>query len=78
MLFRKRASRAETAYDKPLEVPTGTPVIRASICTGEQVAGFRDEATGHFTEVMLLRNREDLQEFLRLYRLEESQVKKVY
>ena len=32
------------------------PVIRASICTGEQVAGFRDEATGKFTEMMLLRS----------------------
>ncbi len=74
MLFHKKASHAETA----VEVPNGTPVIRASICTGEQVAGFRDEATGHFTEVMLLRNRADLQEFLRLYGLEESQVKKVY
>ena len=26
------------------------PVLRCSICTGEQVAGFQDLHTGHFTE----------------------------
>ena len=30
------------------------PVIRASICTGEKVAGFQDIHTGKFTEIMLI------------------------
>lgn len=42
------------------------PVLRCSICTGEQVAGFKDES-GHFTEVMLIQNDRDLDKFMELY-----------
>ena len=30
------------------------PVIRASICTGEEVAGFKDIRTGKIEEIMLI------------------------
>lgn len=43
------------------------PVIRASICTGEQVAGFKNIHTGKFTEVMLIKNSHDMDEFLETY-----------
>ena len=43
------------------------PVIRASICTGEQVAGFKDRRTGRFTEIMLVRNHEDIEKFIKEY-----------
>ena len=43
------------------------PVIRVSICTGEETAGFRDLHTGKFREVQLIRNDRDLQEFMALY-----------
>ena len=46
------------------------PVIRASICTGEQVAGFKDRSTGHFTEAMLIRGEADKQRFMRMYGIE--------
>lgn len=52
------------------------PVIRASICTGEQVAGFRDEATGKFTEMMLLRSEADLRTFMRTYGVAEGEIKR--
>lgn len=52
------------------------PVIRASICTGEQVAGFRDEATGKFTEMMLLRSEIDLRTFMRTYGVAEGEIKR--
>lgn len=52
------------------------PVIRSSICNGEQVAGFRDKRTGQFTEVMLLRNRNDLELFLSEYDVAEEEIKK--
>lgn len=52
------------------------PVIRASICTGEQVAGFRDEATGKFTEMMLLRSEADLRTFMRTYGMAEEEIKR--
>lgn len=51
-----------------------TPVIRASICTGEQVAGFKDIRTGKFSEVMLISTNSDMDEFLELYDLKESEV----
>ena len=51
-----------------------TPVIRASICTGEQVAGFKDIQTGKFSEVMLISTNSDMDEFLELYDLKESEV----
>lgn len=59
-------------YDKKGKIP----VIRASICTGEKVAGFKDEATGKFEDLMLIRNDGDLKEFLRVYQVEEEEVRK--
>ncbi len=43
------------------------PVLHCSICNGEQVAGFKDAKTGKFEEVMLIRNNEDLQAFMKQY-----------
>ena len=45
-------------------------VIRSSICTGEQVAGFRNRENGHFTEVMLIKSPEDEKRFKEIYDLE--------
>ena len=54
-----------------------TPVIRCSICTGEQVAGFRDNATGRFTDVMLIKNSRDLDAFRKKYGI-EGDIEKIY
>ena len=51
------------------------PVVRASICTGEKVAGYRDAATGRFTEVVLIRTDADLKRFLAEYGFEERELK---
>lgn len=51
-------------------------VLRCSICTGEQVAGFQDVQGGKFEEVMLIRDRADLQHFKELYGIEE--ITKIY
>ena len=50
-LFEKK--EPPLAYDREHQ----TPVIRSSICTGEKTAGFLDERTGRFTEVVLIRSR---------------------
>jgi hypothetical protein len=42
-------------------------VIRASICNGEQIAGFKDIHTGKFEEVMLIRGAADLADFKAMY-----------
>ena len=71
-MFFKRGRRTKAAYDKTGKIP----VIRSSICTGEQVAGFKDTETGKFQELMLIRTDSDYQEFLQLYEVEDSAVKR--
>ena len=72
MLFGKRKQEPAVQYDKAGKVP----VIRSSICTGEQVAGFKDLATGKFQELMLIRDQRDLQDFLRRYQVEEPEIRR--
>ncbi|MBE7069761.1 MAG: aspartate dehydrogenase [Ruminococcaceae bacterium] len=43
------------------------PVIRASICTGEKVAGFRNRHSGVFEDQMLIRTPADIEEFRKKY-----------
>lgn len=50
MFFRKKPEKR--SYDRTRK----KPVIRASICTGEQVAEFKDLTTGVFEEVMLIKD----------------------
>ena len=72
-MFGKRKKRSVSSFDKTGKIP----VIRSSICTGEQTAGFQDEATGKIREVMLIRGKADLREFMEAYDLEESEIKYV-
>lgn len=72
MLFGKRRKQPAAGYDKSGKIP----VIRSSICTGEQVAGFKDTASGKFEELMLIRNTQDFQEFLCRYQVEETEIKR--
>ncbi len=60
MFWRKKEKRD---YDRENLVP----MIRVSICTGEQTAGFRNKHTGKFSDVMLIRDNSDLAEFLETY-----------
>lgn len=55
----------------PYDPETQKPVLRCSICTGEQVAGFRDLTTGRFTDIMLIRNEKDLEAFKMQYGVTE-------
>ena len=48
------------------------PVLKTSICTGEQVAGFKDLQTGKIEEIMLIRSPADLAEFRELYGITEE------
>ena len=54
------------------------PVIRSSICTGEQVACMQEKATGQLHEVMLIRNAEDLERFCAGYGVKAEEIRKVY
>ena len=71
-MFGRRKKQATAPYQKDGKIP----VIRSSICTGEQVAGFKDLSSGKFEERVLLRDDRDLQEFLRQYQVEESEIRR--
>ena len=71
MFFRKR--KEKKTYDKDRR----KPVIRVSICTGEQTAGFQDLINGHFEEVMLIRDSRDLEKFKDTYGI-TSEIEKIY
>ena len=73
MMFGKKKVKP-TMYDKEKQ----RPVIRASICTGEQVAGFKDRDTDKFNEIMLIRDAKDLSNFCREYGVDESEITKEY
>ena len=62
--------------DIPFDSDKQTAVIKCSICTGEQIAGFKSKEDGHFTEVMLIKNAYDLEKFKKIYKITE--VKKEY
>ena len=65
-LFKKKTK--VYSYDKEHM----KPVIKTSICTGEQVAGFKDIHTGKIEEIMLIRSEADLDNFKKMYGINEK------
>ena len=70
-LFKKK--NIVVSYDKENK----KPVIKASICNGEQVAGFKDIHTGKIEEVMLIKSKADLDKFKTMYGI-DGEVTKEY
>ena len=62
---------AKEPYNKEIE----KPLIRASICTGEKVAGFKNLATGQFREIMLIRDDNDMDFYLEKYDIDIAEIK---
>lgn len=73
-MFHSKAKK--TLKKKEYDPIHHLPVLKCSICTGEQVAGFKDIHTGKFEDVMLIRNEQDLRTFLEMYGLDS--IKKEY
>ncbi|MDE6388084.1 MAG: aspartate dehydrogenase [Lachnospiraceae bacterium] len=71
-MFGKKPTGEQYDYDKE----TQKPILKCSICNGEQVAGFKNLQTGKFEEIMLIRNESDLREFMERYGV--SQISKEY
>ena len=69
-MFKRK--QVKESYDRENQ----RPVIRASICTGEKVAGFKDIHTGKFAEVMVIRDSKDMEEFTSKYDISPSDIKK--
>ncbi len=73
MWFRKKTKTNILTYDTEHKVT----MIKASICNGEQVAGFKDIRTGAFEEIMLIRDYADLAEFKERYGI-TGEIEKFY
>lgn len=71
MFFKKKPQTI------PYDPNSKKPIIKASICNGEQVAGFRDLHTGAFEEIMLIRDVADLAEFKTRYGI-TGEIEKIY
>ena len=71
-MFGKKKEKEKLVYDAAVK----RPVIKCSICTGEQVAGFQDIVTGKFEEVMLIRDGADRRSFLEMCGVEDAE--KIY
>lgn len=63
MFGRKKKRIEKKSYDRE----NMKPILHASICTGETVAGFKDKRTGKFEEIMLIRSEEDKELFKEIY-----------
>ena len=65
-LFKKKT--IVKTYDKDNK----KPVIKASICNGEQIAGFKDIHTGKIEEVMLIKSPSDIDIFKKMYGIDDE------
>ena len=65
-LFKKK--KIFKSYDRE----NTKPVIKASICNGEQVVGFKDILTGKIEEVMLIKSPSDLEKFKTMYGIDDE------
>ena len=63
-----------------VKMPEGDfePVIRCSICTGEQTLCARERGTGALHELMLLRTPADLEGFCAANGIDPTSVEKIY
>ncbi len=79
MFFLKKDKKTDhsQASSETYDPAVQEPVLRCSICNGEQVAGFRDKKTGAFTEVMFIRSPSDLEAFRRQYHIQDE-IRKIY
>lgn len=66
--------KKKSGYDKEKQ----KPVVQASICTGEKVAGFQDKATGKFTDVMLIKSEGDMLRFCKEYGVDKEEIGKIW
>ena len=69
-IFKKKHTQSYVKMNKK-------PVLKTSICTGEQVAGFQDIHTGKIEEIMLIKQAVDIDTFKQMYGI-DGEIPKVY
>ena len=70
MKFSLFSKKSETLPDYKYDPVKEKPIIHASICTGEQAAGFKNRESGEFHEIMLIRSQKDVETFMKAYNLD--------
>lgn len=65
-MFRKKQGKP-VDYDRE----NWKPVLKCSICNGEQIAGFKNIRTGEFREEIFIRDSAQLEAFKQKYGIEE-------
>ena len=78
MLFGHRIGKQSVKRVYPYPEEQFEPVLRCSICTGEQTACVRNRETGKITELMLIRDEQDTKLFHRQYGFEGTDFEKIY
>ena len=70
-------SKKKSDYPK---MPAGDyePVLRCSICTGEQVLCAKDRQTGKLLEIMLIRSPAELEDFCAANGISAAEIGKIY
>ncbi len=73
-MFNKKK---KVSYEPTYDLNEYTPIIRASICTGEQVIGFKNKTTNQFIEISLVMSEKDIIDFRKKYNV-TGEIKKEY
>lgn len=68
MMFGRKKKVEKKTYDRE----NLRPILHASICTGETVAGFKDKRTGKFEDIMLIKSEKDKELFKEMYDITED------
>ena len=71
IITRLKIGRGDADNRFPYDENMHEAVIRCSICTGEQVAGFKNRQDGSFVGVMVIKSDDDLEYFKELYGVEK-------
>lgn len=72
VMFWKKNPVKQEEYDKE----NWKPILKCSICNGEQVAGFKNIHTGEFKEEAFISDNSELEAFKQKYGITE--IKKEY
>lgn len=67
-MFGRKKKVEKKTYDRE----NLRPILHASICTGETVAGFKDKRTGKFEDIMLIKSEKDKELFKEMYDITED------
>lgn len=76
MMFSKK--KKETADDSAYTKAEYEAAVKKSICTGEMTFGFIRKADGHFVDIALVRNEEEMKALAAGYGFGGCEIREIY